>query len=65
MDPAYDAIYVPTSVAEALFSSVPSAQRDDVDTTRWVSPATTRYESGTIVCADAACRTVVAQVRSG
>ncbi|KAE8542919.1 hypothetical protein D1P53_000982 [Cryptococcus gattii VGV] len=38
IDPGFDEIYVPTSVAEELFAKVSGAQRDTKDTTRWNLP---------------------------
>ena len=40
LDPGFDAIYVPDSLAEDIFSRVPDAQRDGTDTGRWVSNLT-------------------------
>jgi len=39
LDPGFDAIYVPTSLAEQFYSSVPEAIRDATDRTRWVGAA--------------------------
>ncbi|WWC86447.1 uncharacterized protein L201_001324 [Kwoniella dendrophila CBS 6074] len=38
IDPGFDSIYVPTNIAERVFSKVNGAQRDNVDTTRWNVP---------------------------
>ncbi|WVN89123.1 uncharacterized protein L203_104339 [Cryptococcus depauperatus CBS 7841] len=45
IDPAFDAIYVPTAVAEKFFSKVSGAERDLVDTTRWNLPCDTNITS--------------------
>jgi hypothetical protein len=37
LDPGYDAIFVPTSLAEGIFAEVPEAVRDLSDRSRWVS----------------------------
>ncbi|ODN90212.1 hypothetical protein L198_06230 [Cryptococcus wingfieldii CBS 7118] len=41
IDPAFDAIYLPTSLAEQFFSKVPDASRDSSDRTRWNIPCDT------------------------
>nr|XP_031860992.1 uncharacterized protein CI109_003719 [Kwoniella shandongensis]KAA5528064.1 hypothetical protein CI109_003719 [Kwoniella shandongensis] len=44
IDPAFDQIYVPTSVAESFFAKVPDSQRDLGDTTRWNIPCDTHID---------------------
>ncbi|WRT64341.1 uncharacterized protein IL334_001273 [Kwoniella shivajii] len=38
VDPGFDSIFVPTNIAEKIFSKVNGATRDAVDTTRWNVP---------------------------
>jgi len=40
LDPGYDAIYVPTRLAEGIFAEVPETIRDISDGSRWVRGTT-------------------------
>ncbi|WVR06058.1 hypothetical protein IAU60_003086 [Kwoniella sp. DSM 27419] len=44
IDPAFDAVYVPTAVAERIYSKVDGAERDRVDRTRWNLPCNTTLD---------------------
>ncbi|OCF37661.1 hypothetical protein I316_00788 [Kwoniella heveanensis BCC8398] len=44
IDPAFDAIYVPNSIADSFFAHVDGATRDPRDTTRWNLPCDTHID---------------------